>query len=61
MIIGFWCLMSMGIMLGVAKSSLHVQIQSLTVVFVMFGVFFGKLSGHNAPRLYQENIHHSPG
>lgn len=61
MIIGFWCLMPMGIMLAVAKSSLHVQIQSLTVVFVMFGVFFGKLCGHNAPHLYQGNIHHSPG
>ncbi|EPB87409.1 hypothetical protein HMPREF1544_05835 [Mucor circinelloides 1006PhL] len=61
MTIGFWCLMPMGIMLGVAKSSLHVPIQILTVIFAMFGFFFGKLYGHSAPHLYQGNVHHSLG
>ncbi|KAK4520824.1 uncharacterized protein ATC70_006704 [Mucor velutinosus] len=59
--IGFWCLMPMGIMLGVAKSSLHVPIQILTVIFAMIGFFFGKLYGHSAPHLYQGNVHHSLG
>lgn len=61
MTIGFWCLMPMGIMLGVAKSNLHVPIQILTVIFAMFGFFFGKLYGHSAPHLYQGNVHHSLG
>ncbi|KAF1806813.1 hypothetical protein V8B55DRAFT_1459886 [Mucor lusitanicus] len=59
--IGFWCLMPMGIMLGVAKSSLHVPIQILAVIFAMFGFFFGKLYGHSAPHLYEGNVHHSLG
>ncbi|GAN10083.1 integral membrane protein [Mucor ambiguus] len=33
MIIGFWCLMPMGVMLGVANSNLHVPIQILTAIF----------------------------
>ena len=49
--IGFLRLMPMGIMLGVSKSSLHVLIQILTIVFAMFGFFFGKINSHGVPYL----------
>jgi hypothetical protein len=49
--IGFLSLMPLGIMLGVSKSSLHVLIQILTIVFAMFGFFFGKINSHGVPYL----------
>ncbi|KAI7904836.1 uncharacterized protein BX663DRAFT_503740 [Cokeromyces recurvatus] len=61
MSIAFWILMPIGIMLGIARSNLHMPIQILTFTFAMFGFFFGKLYGHSTPHLYQGNIHHTFG
>ncbi|KAL7332414.1 hypothetical protein PS15p_204464 [Mucor circinelloides] len=61
MVIAFWILMPIGIMLGIAKSSLHVPIQMLAFCFAMVGFFFAKLYGHSTPHLYKGNSHHTLG
>jgi hypothetical protein len=50
-----------GVMLGIAKSSLHVPIQLLSFCFAMVGFFFAKLYGHSTPHLYAGNSHHTMG
>lgn len=52
---------AVGIMLGIAKSSLHVPVQMLAFCFAMVGFFFAKLYGHSAPHLYKGNSHHTLG
>ncbi|GAA5802502.1 hypothetical protein HPULCUR_007967 [Helicostylum pulchrum] len=61
MVIAFWILMPMGVMLGIAKSSLHVPVQLLAFCFAMVGFLFGKVYGHSTPHLYQSNSHHTLG
>ncbi|KAI9277609.1 hypothetical protein BY458DRAFT_488472 [Sporodiniella umbellata] len=64
MIISFWILMPiehLGIMLGIAKSSLHVPMQILACTVAMLGFLFAKLYGHSTPHLYQGNSHHTLG
>ncbi|KAI8645907.1 hypothetical protein BD408DRAFT_449920 [Parasitella parasitica] len=61
MVIAFWILMPIGIMLGIAKSSLHVPVQMLSFCAAMVGFFFAKLYGHATPHLYQGNSHHTLG
>ncbi|KAG2232601.1 hypothetical protein INT48_009810 [Thamnidium elegans] len=61
MIIAFWILMPIGIMLGIARSSLHVPVQLLSFCFAMAGFLFGKLYGHSTPHLYESNSHHTLG
>ncbi|KAI9313235.1 hypothetical protein BX666DRAFT_1981008 [Dichotomocladium elegans] len=61
MVLAFWILMPLGIMFGIARSSLHVPIQILTFIVAMFGYFFGKLYGHSVPHMYEGNVHHSMG
>ncbi|KAI9473818.1 MAG: hypothetical protein EXX96DRAFT_579473 [Benjaminiella poitrasii] len=61
MTIAFWILMPIGVMLGIAKSSLHVPVQLLSFCFAMGGFFFAKLYGHSTPHLYKGNSHHTLG
>ncbi|KAI7894363.1 uncharacterized protein EV154DRAFT_498522 [Mucor mucedo] len=61
MVLAFWVLMPIGIMLGIAKSSLHVPVQLGAFVFAMVGFFFAKLYGHSTPHLYAGNSHHTLG
>ncbi|KAI8993236.1 hypothetical protein BDB01DRAFT_316071 [Pilobolus umbonatus] len=61
MVIAFWILMPIGIMLGIAKSSLHVPIQILSFCTAMVGFFFAKLYGHSTPHMYSGNSHHTLG
>ncbi|KAI9485888.1 MAG: hypothetical protein EXX96DRAFT_645784 [Benjaminiella poitrasii] len=61
MTLAFWLLMPIGIMLGIARSNLHMPVQILTFIVAMFGFFFGKLYGHSTPHLYRGNMHHSLG
>ncbi|KAI8078992.1 uncharacterized protein B0P05DRAFT_587224 [Gilbertella persicaria] len=61
MVIAFWILMPIGVMLGIAKSSLHVPVQLLSFCFAMVGFFFAKLYGHSTPHLYAGNSHHTLG
>ncbi|KAI7904736.1 uncharacterized protein BX663DRAFT_559714 [Cokeromyces recurvatus] len=61
MTIAFWILMPIGIMLGIAKSSLHIPVQLGSLCFAMGGFFFAKLYGHSTPHLYKGNSHHILG
>ncbi|KAI8385710.1 hypothetical protein BD560DRAFT_481355 [Blakeslea trispora] len=61
MVIAFWILMPIGVMLGIAKSSLHVPVQLLSFCFAMVGFFFAKVYGHSTPHLYAGNSHHTLG
>lgn len=61
MIISFWVLMPIGIMLGIAKSSLYLPIQLLSFCFAMIGFLFAKLYSHSTPHLYAGNSHHTLG
>lgn len=61
MVLAFWVLMPIGIMLGIAKSSLHMPVQLLAFGVAMVGFFFAKLYGHSTPHLYAGNSHHTLG
>ncbi|KAG1472959.1 hypothetical protein G6F56_001231 [Rhizopus delemar] len=61
MVLSFWVLIPLGIMFGIAKSSLHVPTQILAFIVAMFGFFFAKLYGHSTPHLYKGNSHHTLG
>ncbi|KAF7722359.1 hypothetical protein EC973_003204 [Apophysomyces ossiformis] len=61
MIAAFWILMPIGVMLGIARSSLHVPTQLLAFGVALFGFFFGQMYGHTTPHLYKGNVHHSMG
>ncbi|KAG0746782.1 hypothetical protein G6F57_002183 [Rhizopus arrhizus] len=61
MVLSFWILMPLGIMFGIAKSSLHVPTQLLAFAVAMLGFFFAKLYGHSTPHLYKGNSHHTLG
>ncbi|KAI8385050.1 uncharacterized protein BYT42DRAFT_564508 [Radiomyces spectabilis] len=61
MVLAFWVLMPIGIMFGIARSSLHIPTQILAFGVAMLGFFFGQMYGHSVPHLYAGNVHHSMG
>ncbi|KAG1449437.1 hypothetical protein G6F56_008642 [Rhizopus delemar] len=61
MVLSLWILMPLGIMFGIAKSSLHVPTQLLAFGVAMLGFLFAKLYGHSTPHLYKGNSHHTLG
>ncbi|KAI7864259.1 hypothetical protein BDF14DRAFT_1732503 [Spinellus fusiger] len=61
MVLSFWILLPIGIMLGIARSSLHIPTQITCFVTAMLGFFFARIYGHSAPHLYTGNSHHSMG
>ncbi|KAI8075305.1 hypothetical protein BC940DRAFT_287975 [Gongronella butleri] len=61
MVLGFWILMPMGIMFGIARSPFHVPTQILAFLVSCVGFLFGKLYGHSTPHLYAGNSHHTMG
>ncbi|KAL0095043.1 hypothetical protein F4703DRAFT_1821956 [Phycomyces blakesleeanus] len=61
MVLAFWVLLPIGVMFGIARSSLHLPTQILCFITAMFGFFFAKLYGHTTPHLYAGNSHHSMG
>ncbi|KAI9012512.1 hypothetical protein CLU79DRAFT_770273 [Phycomyces nitens] len=61
MVLAFWVFLPIGIMFGIARSSLHLPTQILCFITAMFGFFFAKLYGHTTPHLYSGNSHHSMG
>ncbi|ORX47404.1 hypothetical protein DM01DRAFT_253043 [Hesseltinella vesiculosa] len=61
MVLGFWILLPMGIMFGIARSPFHVPTQILAFLVSTLGFFFGKMYGHSTPHLYAGNSHHTMG
>jgi hypothetical protein len=50
-----------GVMFGIARSSLHVPTQIIAFITSLVGYFFGHLYAHNTPHLYTGNVHHKLG
>ncbi|CAO3635744.1 unnamed protein product [Cunninghamella blakesleeana] len=61
MVLAFWILMPIGVMFGIAKSSLHVPTQIIAFLVSLLGYFFGHLYAHSTPHLYKGNSHHKLG
>ncbi|KAI8331541.1 hypothetical protein BC941DRAFT_474879 [Chlamydoabsidia padenii] len=61
MVVAFWILMPIGIMFGIAKSSLHVPVQITAFTLALAGYFFGHMYAYNTPHLYAGNSHHTLG
>ncbi|CAO3594551.1 unnamed protein product [Absidia cylindrospora] len=61
MVVAFWILMPMGVMFGIARSSLHVPTQIVAFLVALGGFFFGHWYAHSTPQLYAGNSHHKLG